>query len=155
MKHWLYSLALICLCVSAHAEGGNVSGTKTGMSRPGTSNTLPKYLPNGQIGNSSITDDGVAIATSLRVSLSSATFVGVSISSSARGSAGTAVTATCPADSYAISGGCDCTIEVAETSKLSVPSPTTPAHVPNGWTCQSSGGTGGQCAAYVICSRLQ
>lgn len=47
-----------------HATGGNVQGTRTGQSDTGTPNSIPKYKSNGQIGNSSITDNGTTVATS-------------------------------------------------------------------------------------------
>lgn len=89
------------------------------------------------------------------LTVSSATFVGVSISSSTRGGAGASVTATCPTNLYAISGGCDCNTIVSATSIINTPSAVVPGSVSKGWTCQVAGGTGGQCAAYAICSRLQ
>lgn len=97
---------------------------------------------------------GLTVTTG--TTLSGAAFVGVAVSSQTRGAAGASVTATCYTQgTFAIGGGCDCTVEVAETSKLSVPNCQTQGCVPTGWTCQSVGGTGGQCVAYAICSRLQ
>lgn len=94
------------------------------------------------------------------VTVSSSVFVGLSVSSVAIGGAGSAVTALClqsglTGRSYATGGGCDCSSIVAATSTISRPNCVTAGCVPSGWTCQVAGGTGGQCIAYAMCSRLQ
>ena len=89
------------------------------------------------------------------VTFAGAVFVGVSVTTQTAGGAGASVTATCDAGTFAIGGGCDCSLAVAPTGEISTPNCTTKGCVPTGWTCQQPGGTGGQCAARVICSRLQ
>lgn len=178
MKFLFGALLLFGVCVRAQVGGGPVNGGAAPTAGSGELNTFystKTYTGAVLVGGTLSLNDGIvgptyfnlasglftigqgtgntAIAGTL--SASSSTFVGVSVSSAARGSAGTAVTAKCPSGTFAIGGGCDCTVEVAETSKQSMPSPNTPSQVPTGWTCQSVGGTGGQCAPYAICSRLQ
>lgn len=90
------------------------------------------------------------------VTLSSATFAGVSVSTQAAGAAGASVTVTCPTGTFASGGGCDCASAASITEVQNIPNCQTAGCVPTGWTCQEPGSvTGGQCAAYVICSRLQ
>lgn len=133
------------------------------------SNASPVLAVYSAIGTRTFTvtgGGGVAFSSNLNVSgnstfsgfanmTSSAAFVGISVSSSARGGAGASVTATCDGGFFATSGGCDCNTIVAATAVINTPSNVVPGQVPRGWTCQASGGTGGQCAAYVVCSRLQ
>ena len=90
------------------------------------------------------------------LTVSSAAFVGVTVSTQAAGGAGASVTALCKvAGTFALGGGCSCAVVVAATSVISVPNVVTAGGIATGWTCQVAGGTGGQCSAYVICSRLQ
>lgn len=133
------------------------------------SNASPVLAVYSAIGTRTFTvtgGGGVAFSSNLNVSgnstfsgfanmTSSAAFVGISVSSSARGGAGASVTALCDTNFFATSGGCDCNTIVAATSIINTPNNVVPGQVPRGWTCQASGGTGGQCAAYVVCSRLQ
>lgn len=94
------------------------------------------------------------------VTISSAVYIGMSVSSQAVGAAGAAVTALClqsgaTGKTYASGGGCDCSGAVAITAEISRPNCITAGCVPTGWTCQESGGTGGACIAYAMCSRAQ
>lgn len=99
--------------------------------------------------------NGIAISPS-SISVSSAAFVGVTVSTQAAGAAGDPVTALCKvAGTFALGGGCNCGTIVAATSFISVPNVVTAGGIATGWTCQVAGGTGGACSAYVICSRLQ
>lgn len=98
----------------------------------------------------------IATGATSPITISSQAFVGISVSSQVAGTAGTAVTATCSvARTFATGGGCNCGTIVAGTSVINTPNCVTAGCQPTGWTCQVSGGTGGQCSAYVICSRLQ
>lgn len=63
MKHWLLAIALICFGSNAFATGGGVQGTPTGQPKSGTVNTVAKYQSNGQLGNSSMVDDGSNVGT--------------------------------------------------------------------------------------------
>lgn len=89
------------------------------------------------------------------VTISSAAFVGVYVSTQAAGAAGASVTASCPAATFAIGGGCECSGAVAVTGNTDRPNCVTQGCIANGWTCQETGGTGGACSAYAVCSRLQ
>ena len=90
------------------------------------------------------------------VTISSAAFIGVTVSTAAAGAAGAAVTAFCKvAGTFAVGGGCDCGTIVAATSFIDKPNCETTGCIATGWTCQVAGGTGGQCAAFVVCSRAQ
>ncbi len=89
------------------------------------------------------------------VIFSSAVFVGTFLSTQAAGGAGASVTATCPVNTFAHGGGCSCSGAVAETANISIPNCVTQGCIPSGWTCQVTGGTGGACSSYAICSRLQ
>ena len=103
----------------------------------------------------SVGANGIAISPS-SVSISSAAFVGVQISTQVAGGAGASVTALCRvAGTFALGGGCSCGSIVAGTSIISVPNNVNAGGIATGWTCQVAGGTGGACSAYVICSRLQ
>lgn len=95
------------------------------------------------------------------VKLTSATFsgpvyAGLSISTQAAGGVGALVTVSCPAGSYTLTGGCSCASAVAATGDVNMPYPTMTAAgaMPSGWQCQETGATGGQCAAFVICSAI-
>lgn len=99
--------------------------------------------------------NGFVASAGTPVTFSSAAFVGTFVSTQAAGSAGTAVTATCLANTYAQGGGCSCTGGVAITSVVNQPNCQTQGCIPNGWTCQDAGGTGAACAAFAVCSRLQ
>ena len=96
---------------------------------------------------------GVAGATQA-IHTSSTVFMGLQISTQAAGGAGTAVTAICPATTFALGGGCSCSVIVAATGVISIPNVVTPGGIASGWTCQVAGGTGGQCSAYAICARM-
>lgn len=88
-------------------------------------------------------------------SFSGAVFVGLQLSTQAAGTAGTAVTALCDAGSFATGGGCICGSGVALTDTVGKYNCAIKGCVPTGYTCQDGGGTGGACAAQVLCSRLQ
>ena len=91
------------------------------------------------------------------VTLSSAAFAGVTLSTQTAGAAGAAVTALCyqGAGYFALSGQCSCTSAVGLTSVTAVPNCVTAGCHPTGYTCQDAGGTGAQCAVYIECSRMQ
>lgn len=89
------------------------------------------------------------------VTISSAAFVGVYVSTQAAGAAGASVTATCPAATFAIGGGCECSGGVGITGDTNRPNCVTQGCIATGWTCQEPGGTGAACSAYAVCSRLQ
>lgn len=100
--------------------------------------------------------NGQAITPS-QVTVSSAIYAGISVSTQAAGGAGALVTVTCPLNSFAFTGGCSCTGGVATTAEVNMPSPTltVPGAMPTGWQCQQSGTTGGACAAFVLCSLIR
>ncbi len=134
MTRIFWAVLALLLAASVHAES-DMSQSGTG---PGTS-----------IQTSTLTVSGPITA-------SSATFVGLELSTQAAGGAGAAVTATCrTAGTFVVGGGCSCAGAVAETANISVPSSVAAGGLATGWTCQVSGGTGGVCSAYVFCSRLQ
>lgn len=91
------------------------------------------------------------------VTFSTTVYAGVALSTQAAGGAGALVTVSCPASTYALSGGCSCGSIIAETSVINMPFPTLTqaGAMPTGWQCQAAGGTGGLCSAYVICSRIR
>ena len=102
------------------------------------------------------TTGALILDTAAPLSVSSATFVGIRISTQVAGAAGASVTATCGVvGTFAIGGGCSCATVVAATSIISVPNVAVTGGIATGWTCQVAGGTGGACSAYAICSRLQ
>lgn len=194
-----YALLIVAVCAvyneqKSNATGGNVQGTPTGTSQPGTSNRVSKYQSNGQIGNSGVTDNGSVVSTSemvevasntvvidggaavafqvgassvvinsgsvsinsgMPVTISSAIFAGVSLSTQPTAGAGAATTALCPQNRYALGGGCVCTDGVALTGNTANFNCVAPGCIPTGFTCTEPGGTGGSCVAYVLCSRLQ
>lgn len=90
------------------------------------------------------------------VTNSSATFMGLSLSTQTTGSAGASVTALCRLPgTFATGGGCICTSLVGATGITGQFNCVTAGCVPNGYTCQDTGSTGAQCAAQVMCSRAQ
>lgn len=122
----------------------------------GVSETVIIGSSNPVTGNRSAVFSSSTINMIAPVTISSAAFIGVYVSTQATGGAGAAVTATCRvAGTFAVGGGCSCAGGVALTGDLSTPSCVTAGCIANGWTCQEPGGTGGACSAYVICSRLQ
>lgn len=102
-----------------------------------------------------ISNTSITINSGMPVTISSAAFLGVSVTTITAGGAGSSVTALCLAGKFAMGGGCLCTGGVALTGQTSIPNCVTAGCVPSGWTCQEPGGTGGACSAYVICSRAQ
>jgi len=111
------------------------------------------------VGGSTMVVSGgtVTFGASTPVYFSSSVYTGVSISTIAAGSAGSLVTVSCPAQTFAMSGGCSCTGAVAATGDINMPYPTltVPGSMPTGWQCQETGTTGGACAAFVLCSRIR
>ncbi len=93
--------------------------------------------------------------TPATINASGAVKFSVAFSTQAAGSAGTAVTATCPAGTFALSGGCSCSGIVAGTAVIGVLDPLNAGSMPTGYKCQIAGGTGGACAAAVLCSKIQ
>ena len=106
-----------------------------------------------------ISSNAVVFQPSTPVTISSAAFIGVQLSTQAAGGAGSSVTALCSSLNvsglFALGGGCSCASGVALTSTINFPNCATAGCHPTGWTCQDAGGTGGQCSAYAICSRAQ
>ncbi len=99
---------------------------------------------------------GAVFDGNVGVTISTALFVGTEVSTQTAGGAGASVTVLCrTAGTFAKSGGCSCAGGVALTSTISIPNCVTAGCIPNGWTCQDAGGTGGACSAYVICGREQ
>lgn len=98
-----------------------------------------------------------SVTVNLAIQLSSGVFAGVSISTQAAGGAGALVTVSCPNNSFALSGGCNCSGAVTPTSTVNLPypTPTVAGNMPTGWQCQEAGGTGATCAAFVICSGIR
>ena len=87
-------------------------------------------------------------------------YPGITLSTQTAGGAGAAVTVTCPSGKYAYSGGCSCVLGAAANQEINMPAVngstmTAAGAMPNGWYCEMSGTTGGQCAAFVICSALR
>lgn len=135
MKHWLLTAALICFGSMARALDISPSPA------PSTLN---------------VTGPGVSFQVSPgTANFAGAVFAGLVVSTQAAGSAGTAVTALCPANTFALGGGCSCTGAVAPTGETGQPNCVIQGCIANGWTCQEPGGTGGACAARAICSRVQ
>lgn len=114
-----------------------------------TGGTNPSQVATTFLTVSSVTFQG-------SVTTSSATFEGIEISTQAAGTAGAAVTALCrTTGTFAKGGGYDCGTIVGATQIVSRPNCVAAGCIANGWTVQVVGGTGGQCSAYVICSRSQ
>lgn len=106
--------------------------------------------------SASIKGTGLAFGVSAgSATIAGALFAGTVLSTQAVGAAGAAVEALCVAGSVALGGGCDCNTIVGATSIINRPSTQAAGALSRGWTCQVPGGTGGQCIAYAICSRLQ
>ena len=131
--------------------GGNVAAPATTLDVNGSA-----QFGSGATKSTFTTTGALTLAAAAPLTVSSATFVGVTVSTQAAGGAGASVTALCKvAGTFALGGGCNCAVVVAATSIISTPNVVTAGGVATGWTCQVAGGTGGQCSAYAICSRLQ
>lgn len=146
------------LIVSSGTAAAQRFFTVKGNGRVGIGTTSPATLMH--LSSGVFTVDGVSAGANFGVNapvtISSAAFVGVEVSTETAGGAGAAVTALCRTPgTFAIGGGCNCTGAVAPTGETSEPNCVTAGCIPTGWTCQEPGGTGGACAARVICSRLQ
>lgn len=102
-----------------------------------------------------VSGSSATFSSTTPVTISSAVFVGLSLSTQASAGAGAATTATCPAGKFAVSCQCDCSGGVALTGDTERFNCVTAGCVPTACVCQQPGGTGGSCAAYVNCSRLQ
>ncbi len=125
-----------------------------------TSTSMPAYFASVRISTafyvgSSLTITTNVFTTSLPVTVSSSVFVGISVTTQTAGGAGVSVTALCDAGTFATGGGCSCTGGISVTGETGEPNCLTKGCVPTGWTCSEPGGTGGACAARVICSRLR
>jgi hypothetical protein len=107
-------------------------------------------------GSLTVTGSSAAFSATTPVTISSAAFAGVFLSSAPTGAAGVLVEATCPADTYVLSGGCNCSGGVAMTGFINAPKQTAPGGASGtAWQCQALGTTNPTCTPYVICSRLQ
>lgn len=135
----------IILAHTGSAARGNVG---IGTSSPCSTCTL--HL----IGKLSVTN-GATFDAGTGVTFSSSVFAGTGLSTQTAGGAGAAVTALCPTGKFAMGGGCVCSGGVALTGDSNSPNCSTAGCIPNGWTCQEPGGTGGACSAYAICTRIQ
>ena len=141
------------------------TGVSVGSWQSGVDVTVPQtnldVYGNAQFGSgatkSTFTATGaLTLAAAAPLTVSSATFIGVSVSTETAGAAGVAVTALCKVPgTFAMGGGCECSGGVALTGEVNRPNCVTAGCVANGWTCQEPGGTGAACAAFVICSRAQ
>lgn len=80
----------------------------------------------------------------------------VSFSTKAGAGAGVLNTLTCPADSVALGGGCDCSGISLPTGNINRFSDTAADTMPTGWSCQvpTVAGTGGDCAVFLTCSKI-
>lgn len=101
------------------------------------------------------TSNALTIGLQGDLHISSAAFVGLSLSTQTGAGAGAATTVLCPVGRFATGGGCSCTGAVAPTGEAGRFNSVTAGALPNGYVCQEPGGTGGDCAAFVMCSRLQ
>lgn len=151
----LASPSTLTVSGNAFSVGGTtfvVSGGRVGVNTANPGTLL-------HISSGVLTIDGTAsganFGANAPVTISSAAFVGLTVSTQAAGGAGASVTALCPANKFAVGGGCNCTGGVSVTGTISEPNCVTAGCVASGWTCQEPGGTGGACAARVLCSRLQ
>ena len=159
--------------------GGGYSGNLGGNGGSGTvivsypnQNTTPVALFSGYVGvgttspttllhmSSGIftvdgTSAGANFGVNAPVTISSAVFVGTQLSTQAAGGAGAAVTATCPANMFATSGGCNCSGIVGVTAVIGNYNCTTAGCLPTGWVCQDTGSTGAACASFALCTRIQ
>lgn len=153
-------LLLFALCGTAGAQvtggvlplqtvaslGGAASGTNTDI------NSVQGVLFSAA---GSVTIPTAAVFTS-----SGSAYFNVQIATAAAGAAGAAVTVNCPANSFVMYGGCNCTgTEVGVvTGVFNGPSGTWTAagSVQTGWKCQSTAVTTGQtCAAFVQCASIR
>lgn len=146
MKFWLLVTFLTCLASTVHAD---ILSSNSGAFLPLSGGTVT-----GQLTISSATVTNRTILSG-PVTVSSAAFIGISLSTETAGSAGTAVTALCPAGTVATGGGCSCSGGVAVTGSVGKFNCATAGCQPSGYTCQEPGGTGGACSAQVSCSRIQ
>lgn len=83
-------------------------------------------------------------------------YFGVVIATQSAGVAGSVTVASCPANTWALFGGCNCTggTNLASMTNKPYPAPTAGGAAPTGWQCQGQGSTGAACAASVQCSYL-
>lgn len=81
---------------------------------------------------------------------------GVTIATQSAGAAGSLTVVSCPAGTWTLWGGCDCTGGSGLTSEVSMayPTPTAGGSSATGWQCQAQGSTGAACAASVECSYI-
>lgn len=163
MKHYLLAVALICL-------GSQVRAQVTGGVAPAVAAPTLSSLSGAAKGaNTDITSlQGITLASSGSMALpiaavftsSGPSYFNISIATVAAGAAGAAVTVSCPANSFVMYGGCNCTgTEVGVvTTVFNGPSGTWTAggSVQSGWKCQSAAVTTGQtCAGFVQCGSLR
>lgn len=188
MKHYLLAVALICFgsSVKAQVTGGSPAGqaatTLSSLSAAGSgANTdltsasklatvsTPAGLAvtydvraaSGSIGGVTINAAGsTTIPVAAVFTSSGPSYFNISIATVAAGAAGAAVTVACPANSFVMYGGCNCTgTEVGVvTGVFNGPSGTWTAggSVQSGWKCQSTAVTTGQtCAGFVQCASIR
>lgn len=105
---------------------------------------------------------GVTVPLAAVFSSSAPSYFNVSVATVAAGAAGAAVTVACPANSFVMYGGCNCTsTEVGVVTIIfNGPSGTwtagNSATSQSGWKCQSAAVTTGQtCAAFVQCASIR
>ena len=86
--------------------------------------------------------------------VSGKTHFGVVVATQSAGAAGSVTVASCPANTWALFGGCNCSggTNLASMTSKPYPAPTAGGAAPTGWQCQGQGSTGAACAASVQCS---
>lgn len=144
--------------VAMHLSSGHNSQTHIYMGDTTTQLGSINYNNNTDVLTLTNNSKSVSLDSNGVTTLPGAVYDGIVTSTQAAGSAGTLVSAICPANTFAMSGGCSCTGGVAVTSVINIPHALvagTSGTMPTQWDCQQSGGTGGACAAFAICAQLR
>lgn len=141
--------------------------TTSGSGFLDSSSGRPLFINGLTTGTVTIGNAGVAINSAGNIDSpagSTATFVNtimtgrifpqVVFSTQTAGGTSALVTTTCPALSFALTGGCVCNGTPLVGTFINAPSPTitVAGSMPTGWQCQMSGTA---CSAYATCSRIQ